>query len=103
MNIVRITSLLSKSEGTRYKLCQMLNYENFVCAMKVDLMPLISGAHGKWCKKDANSPIFAQNKVTGVNYAYHIHSPFTGEASDAQKAAKQKFASAATQTQGGTT
>ncbi len=64
--------------------------------MKVDLIELVTGLHGKMCSKAGqNAPIMAKNKVTGTQYAYHIHNPYTGAPTQSQTAGRQSFAAAA--------
>ena len=63
--------------------------------MKVDLLELVTGMHGKICRQaGVNAPILARNKVTGVQYAYHIHNPYKGAPSQSQVAGRQSFAEA---------
>ena len=63
--------------------------------MKVDLIELVTDLHGKMCSKAGqNAPIMARNKVTGVQYAYHIHNPYKGAATQSQVAGMSSFKAA---------
>ncbi len=59
---------------------------------KVVFMDLVDHVSGKYCKKDPNGAIFARRKDSNTKYVYHVHSPFTGEPSAAQVAARNRFA-----------
>ncbi len=64
---------------------------------KVEFNHLVESVHGKVCN-DPRGPIFAQRKDTGSKYVYHRDNPYTGPATEAQEAQKQRFKAASTNT-----
>ncbi len=64
---------------------------------KVVFNHLIDHVSGKYCQ-DPTGPIFARRKDTGTKYVYHVENPYTGPATEAQEAQKQRFKTAQTNT-----
>ncbi len=64
---------------------------------KVVFNHLIDRVQGKYCQ-DPTGPIFAFRGDTGTKYVYHIDNPYTGPATAAQDAQKQRFKTASANT-----
>ncbi len=64
---------------------------------KVVFYHLVKSVSGKVCQ-DEHGPIFAIRKDTGTKYVFHRDNPYTGPATEAQEAQKQRFTTAAANT-----
>lgn len=63
---------------------------------KVNFVEFVDSVQGKYCRKRADGPIFAERKDTGTRYVYHIHNPFAGDPTPKQMAYRDVFSDAHT-------